>query len=118
VWAPVDSIRDRLLCKIELLSSVLPDGQVIKDVAEHVAAWLETSDATPVCTVRSGHTLVVAREQDEKLLLTISQTLMQLEDSALLRKGQGGFSVIDPGTSAIIVEIPLSEVMHNPAERD
>ncbi|MFY9822961.1 MAG: hypothetical protein WAM82_16385 [Thermoanaerobaculia bacterium] len=106
----MDSIRDRLLRKIELLTSIFPDRQVTEVVAERVAAWLEASDATPICTVRSGRTLVIAKEQDEKLLLTISQTLTQLEDSALYRRGQGGYSVIDPGTPAIIVEIPLSEI--------
>jgi septum formation inhibitor MinC len=106
----MNSIRDRLLHKIELLPSVFPDRQVAEDVAERVAEWLEAAEPTPVCTVRSGRTLVIASKQDGKLQLTISQTLMQLEDSALFRKGQAGFSVLAPGVPSTIVEIPLSEI--------
>jgi hypothetical protein len=54
--------------------------------------------------------LVIVSKQESDLLLTISQPIYQLGDSAKLREDGGGFSVLPLDSPTIGVKIPLSEI--------
>src|SRR5687768_3909398 len=107
----MNEIRDRLLHKFELLSGILPDRQVVETVSERVAEWLTSSDAEPTCSVRVKGILVIASKEDSMLLLTVWQPSVQVNDSTSPGfEHRGGPSLLEPGSTAKVVKIPLSEI--------